>query len=360
MNTITEQENKRREIEQEKRKAQAPEASKKEQERLAKEAEARKREAEALARAMAEKERIQRSADESKSRAEDLKTLRKVDKTQTQDERTKVAFQTNARTVSEKNVAVNAMRNSLNPQQSVDLYRRILKDGERVPRGLRGGGNPWRQVKLSDDSRDKGPKTTTINTYSPPGVRDSSLDAFPNYAIVMWAGDEGGVMTAPTGWAVCDGYSNSIANGGTGIDLKGRFIVGVGADGETGHQDYAVGDTGGYQYHGGGDTDPDSDNNHYKHDLSHDHDVNISISLTTIAHEPAAPSDQMVADYLFDNSGDADGSCNCITSEANWNGNSVTNGSTIKAPSAAGVISHTQTDNRPPFYALYYIQKLAL
>ena len=57
----------------------------------------------------------------------------------------------------------------------------------------------------------------------------------------------GSLPEIPAGWALADGVANSVANGGSGRNLSGRFLVGY----EAGHGDYfQVGNTGGSTQHG--------------------------------------------------------------------------------------------------------------
>ena len=176
-------------------------------------------------------------------------------------------------------------------------------------------------------------------------------EGVPPGIIVMWDGYEADV---PSGWGVCNGTDNSEGNGGTGVDLRGRFIVGVGNDGDGDHATYERLDTGGYQYHGGSSTGPDAANNHKDHDLSHTHGIEVTITVAPgKPHEPAAPT-TADEDYLFDN----DSStiyCTGTSGEPSWTGGV---GATYDKPAGDGRIGHTQTDNRPPYFALFFIQKL--
>lgn len=49
-----------------------------------------------------------------------------------------------------------------------------------------------------------------------------------------WAGL---LANIPQGWAVCDGVANSVGNGGSGLDLSGRFLKWSGVAGTTGSSD---------------------------------------------------------------------------------------------------------------------------
>lgn len=160
--------------------------------------------------------------------------------------------------------------------------------------------------------------------------------------IVMWSGDETDI---PDGWALCDGTANSVGNGGSGRDLSGRFIVGFGSTGTANTQDYAVGDTGGYQHHGNDGGTVGNVNNHTDHDLDHYHLYSPDDPPTQNA---AAGSDVWAwgADPT-----NASATCWGQTNNATWNGAG-------NIPGTDGLIVHSMTDNRPPFYALCFIEKL--
>lgn len=163
--------------------------------------------------------------------------------------------------------------------------------------------------------------------------------------VMLWAGTEANI---PGGWALMDGSANSVSNGGSGIDLSGRFVVCVGNDGDAGHQDYAVGDTGGFQWHG------QTENNHNDHALDHNH--TISPDATTA--NAAAGSDV----YAFAGSTGSPWTTvdNCIV----WDGGTSLptyeepDDSDSRAKHKGPYNSNQDTDNRPPFYALCYIERL--
>lgn len=48
----------------------------------------------------------------------------------------------------------------------------------------------------------------------------SAWSAFPAGSVILWAGAIGSI---PSGWALMDGTANSVGNGGSGIDMSGRF-----------------------------------------------------------------------------------------------------------------------------------------
>jgi len=123
--------------------------------------------------------------------------------------------------------------------------------------------------------------------------------------IRMWYGQ---IDDIPPGWALCDG------TGGT-IDLRGRFIVGY----ESGDDDYGtIGATGGYKLHG------DAENDHDDHPWSHLHGL--------YACEQVLQTGSGDWWYLL------------------YDDDTATAGS--------GDLTHSETDNRPPYYVLAFIQRI--
>lgn len=174
--------------------------------------------------------------------------------------------------------------------------------------------------------------------------------SIPAGIIVMWDGYEADV---PDGWGVCNGTDNSVENGGTAVDLRGRFVVGVGQDGTTGHDDYPRGDTGGYQFHGddGSPSAVDAANNHARHSVAHQHYFTVTFpdrDAQVLSEVGGGAWAFFAEDGGFDS---------CVTGGASWSGPV---GSDPAVPTGDdGILDHTQTDNRPPYYALFFIQKLA-
>ena len=154
------------------------------------------------------------------------------------------------------------------------------------------------------------------------GMSGTSGGVVPIGGIIMWSG---AVVDIDPHWALCDG-------GGTTPDLTDRFIVGAGGT-------YAVGATGGYKWHG------ETENNHGNHRLAH--------------HHPIGTTSQDLA---------------TTGATANWRiidvtGNVVWDAGTTGAHRPPDVYdesihngaanSNADTDNRPPFYALAFIQRIS-
>lgn len=106
----------------------------------------------------------------------------------------------------------------------------------------------------------------------------------------------------PTGWSLCDGTNGT-------VDLTGRFIMGINPDGQA--DENTIGDTGGYRKHG------ETENNHSTHGQ---HVLTYSQQYVTTSPQNALtmPTDLTVAH----------------ATEA-----------------------HTDTDNRPRYYVLAYMQR---
>jgi microcystin-dependent protein len=142
----------------------------------------------------------------------------------------------------------------------------------------------------------------------------------PSGGIIMWSGS---VISIPAGWRLCNGTNGA-------PDLQGRFVVGAGGS-------YSVGQTGG------------SENITLTPAQMPAHSHTGSTNTTGahahgIQHEPR---------------GDGFGGSTAV---------STTSGAQVKNTNSAGEHSHTFTtgetgtgeahENRPPFYALCYIQKV--
>jgi len=188
-------------------------------------------------------------------------------------------------------------------------------------------------------------------------VRKADLDAattvaIPIGCIVMWSGS---IASIPTGWALCNGQNGT-------PDLRDRFIVGAGST-------YSIGNTGGAASVAlSGNNIP-----------SHSHTFS---ALTTVdgahGHSGSTSSDGSHQHYV--NGGDdSTGSIgvraasfgnpnqyttNSLTSVAGAHSHSVNinaagshNHSVSGTTSAVG--SGTAHENRPPYYALAFIQRVA-
>lgn len=185
----------------------------------------------------------------------------------------------------------------------------------------------------------------------------------------LWDGTGLGVGTM-LNWALCNG-----ANGTP--DLRNKFLVGTGTD-------YALGATGGNKDHG------PAGNNHDDHALSaHGHTGTLG---DHVAHKHLGENhDHLLRDadnnYQHelsgnDNPNDVDaGTGNAInhkstartsfgggtgtTSDvltwdgANWVAGSLSHGSVTVASGGGATLSHSATDNRPPYFALHWIMRVA-
>ena len=151
----------------------------------------------------------------------------------------------------------------------------------------------------------------------------------------------------PDGFALCDGTANAAGNGGSGRNLSGKFIVCIGADGE-GHT-YTDGATGGSSKHGG------STNNHDDHPLEHTHPQ--AHDPHTHDYTPSVPSacvgglDGYSMDLGFGWNASPD-----TVGDASWMGDPPNTGAASWADPDYN--KHSETDNRPPFYALAFIERL--
>jgi len=143
----------------------------------------------------------------------------------------------------------------------------------------------------------------TIVTGVPPGV------------ITMWSG---AISDIPEGWSLCDGTDGT-------PDLQDRFVTGAG-------DQYAVGDTGGEDEHQLTESEL----------ASHDHPV------TDPGHSHPVPFDED-----NDTVGTVLDTANDVPSDSTVPTNEATTG--ISVDNAGGDQPH---ENRPPFYALAYIQKV--
>ena len=143
------------------------------------------------------------------------------------------------------------------------------------------------------------------------GINGLEIDSIPSGVVVSWYGDKANV---PSGWAICDGTNGT-------PDLRDRFIVGAG-------NSYSLKATG-----GANTVSLTADQNG-----PHNHDGNAS-SSRLIAVE--------VNDgRYFIYSASAEGSSN-----ANFERPDIT----LTTASSGKGAAH---ENRPPYYALYFIMKL--
>ncbi len=177
----------------------------------------------------------------------------------------------------------------------------------------------------------------TVQSFDPQSVFAAGM-------IMMWYGD---VNDIPDGWALCDGNNGR-------PDLRNRFIVGVGSD-------YVIGDTGGDDILSGLVTDGGGAHSHGS--------VTGSTVLTETQIAPhthfistrgsnASSEGNTQRDFPRSyGEGTATVTDSVETSESGGGGPTEGHDHTIAEES-----THTHTipnqDNRPPYYALYYIIKV--
>lgn len=150
------------------------------------------------------------------------------------------------------------------------------------------------------------------------------------------------------GWALCDGTNGT-------PDLRGRFVVSVGPSVGANAPTYALGDVGGKNWHG------QSENNHNDHSVSHVHCFPTLTQHTFISCATGCTVYVPTADFVPD--------CGTLAGEVyEWCG--TTSLPSHAEPETSLVDgfdyakhygpenSNSDTDNRPPFYALYAHMKL--
>lgn len=159
-------------------------------------------------------------------------------------------------------------------------------------------------------------------------------DAFPIGGIIMWSGS---VASIPAGWALCDGAS------GTGTpDLSGRFVVGYkDLDAEYG----TVGATGGFKWHGL------TENNHSDHDLdlSHVHNLEGVLSTGALADGGSGCFDPTTGNYASP----------CGNQNTAWCDTDLNADGQIAIAHDGPYNTNQDTDNRPPYYVICFIMRVA-
>ncbi len=176
----------------------------------------------------------------------------------------------------------------------------------------------------------------TVNNFDPQSVFTAGM-------IMMFYGD---VNDIPDGWALCDGNNGR-------PDLRNRFIVGVGSD-------YVLGDTGGDDLLTGLVTGSDG---------AHDHggasgstiltDVQIAAHTHFISTRGSNASSQGNTQRDFPRSYGEVGSTVTDSVETSESGGGAETEGHDHSISEDGTHTHTLSniDNRPPYYALYFIIK---
>jgi len=177
---------------------------------------------------------------------------------------------------------------------------------------------------------------TTKYVYEYDHSTHQYYDLLPMGSIIMWYGIPSNI---PTGWALCDGndYVRSDNNGSlTTPDLKGRFVVAAGDNGESSYNAHAF---------GGQDSVALSLNEL----ATHSHTGHTSTNGNhrhTLTDDAASFS----GDDGEDNNG-ADGEANKVSSTEFGGAHTHT----IITSEVGGGKAH---ENRPKYYALTYIMKL--
>lgn len=159
-------------------------------------------------------------------------------------------------------------------------------------------------------------------------VSDIITAGLPQYAIIMWSGNED---TIPSGWYICNGQTVS---GKTLPDLRERFIVGAGST-------YSVGDTGGNT------------------------STSVTASFTVLSHTITADEMPLHTHPWLDHT-NAYGICYNPISGVTCAVGSATGASRTTGNTGEGM-GHTHTGNsitfddiayEPYYYSLYYIMKV--
>ncbi len=182
--------------------------------------------------------------------------------------------------------------------------------------------------------------TSTSNINSSKGkIQEYGKDLVPQGVIVMWSG-----TTIPAGWALCDGqqYTKNDGSFVTTPDLRERFIVGAGGDNSsvTGSA-YAIGANGG------------------SNSSAHTHSID--------------PPNQTISGGDHQHTGTTSGPSGTYDPAVSWTTHNVASDNhthTFTTNSGEGGHSHTldisaftsggtsNSENRPPYYALAFIMKL--
>lgn len=129
-----------------------------------------------------------------------------------------------------------------------------------------------------------------------------SNDALPIGAVIMWAGT---AETIPEGFHICDGTDGT-------IDLRNRFVLGAGAK-------YTPGATGGVE--------------------------EVTLTVEQMPSHEHSLSQQPIT-----------GASSTVKGYARGNDIGVLSSQMLRAVAVGGGQSHP---NMPPYYALYFIQKIA-
>ena len=200
--------------------------------------------------------------------------------------------------------------------------------------------------KMSGDGRVTVNHTRTGVVIGLSRKQVSTADPIPIGVIVMWSG---AVVDIPDRWALCDGGEYCLAHGikdhdcGTGlvttVDLSGRFVMGIDEDGRT--DEDAPGETGGYRWHG------ITENNHPRHeDHMHDVDGAGGILVDTNADGATDVISRRTTEQRY-------GTCEAM----HLRHGGITDSWDVMDP-VHGAHTYKDTDNRPRYYVLAFIQRI--
>ena len=169
----------------------------------------------------------------------------------------------------------------------------------------------------------------TVQSFDPQSVFTAGM-------IMMWYGAVGDI---PDGWALCDGNNGR-------PDLRNRFIVGVGSD-------YVVGDVGGEDLYTGLDTTASGA-------------VGATTTGSHVLTIEELPAHNHDVGYRGSNASTTGGDTDFVTDI-----DSPAKVGTVNSESVGGGVGHTHStdpipahghevtfDNRPPYFALYFIIKV--
>lgn len=180
-----------------------------------------------------------------------------------------------------------------------------------------------------------GEVTSNSNINTSEKIQEDGNDLIPTGVIVMWSGS---VASIPAGWALCNGSSGT-------PNLRDRFIVGAGST-------YSPGNTGGSAT------------------SAHTHTVNPA-SVTTSTDGSHTHSFDTPSDVgTFSSAGNNSTSSGCISFNAvgcytqvtidpaaGTTGSDGSHSHSVNIPSTTSSAA-SNTENRPPYYALAFIMKL--
>lgn len=169
----------------------------------------------------------------------------------------------------------------------------------------------------------------TLGGKSLSQIKNELTPLLPSGIILMWSG---AITNIPNGWVLCNGENGT-------PDLRDRFIVGAGSD-------YSVGNIGGEA----------SVTLNTEQMPSHTHTLSLSnlkiSSNGSHTHDvPKAASGGTSSGSVLAPSGSRTGT-SAVTEESGNHTHSISGSGTIN--DTGGGQAH---ENRPPYYALYYIMK---